>query len=105
MSHSSDKGDQQKAESAGRTWEEPQPGPSRCQPSRQGYCGYCRVLYSNLDQHLSSLRHLDSVWASSRGSSIVLLRQQNKANPAGALPAGRPAAPPKPLQRPQAVSC
>lgn len=24
--------------------------PSRTQPSRQGYCGYCRVLYRNLDQ-------------------------------------------------------
>ncbi|KAM9334340.1 uncharacterized protein ABDE67_022069 [Symphorus nematophorus] len=34
-------------------------------------CGYCRVLYSNLDQHLSSLRHQDSVRASSRGSSTV----------------------------------
>ncbi|KAI3365887.1 hypothetical protein L3Q82_000875 [Scortum barcoo] len=54
-----------------RMWVESQPGPSRCQPSRQGYCGYCRVLYSNLDQHLSSLRHLDSVRASSRGSSTV----------------------------------
>ncbi|KAG7232487.1 hypothetical protein INR49_008781 [Caranx melampygus] len=52
-------------------WVESRPGPSRCQPSRQGYCGYCRVLYSNLDQHLSSLRHLDSVRASSRGSSTV----------------------------------
>lgn len=52
-------------------WAESQPGPSRCQPSRQGYCGYCRVLYSNLEQHLSSLRHLDSVRASSRGSSTV----------------------------------
>lgn len=29
---------------------EPQPGSSRYQPSRQGYCGYCRVLYTNLDQ-------------------------------------------------------
>lgn len=29
---------------------EPQPGPSGRQCSRQGYCGYCRVLYSNLDQ-------------------------------------------------------
>lgn len=52
-------------------WAESQPGPSRCQPSRQGYCGYCRVLYSNLDQHLSSLKHLDSVRSSSRGSSTV----------------------------------
>ncbi|KAK2857265.1 hypothetical protein Q5P01_006000 [Channa striata] len=48
-----------------------QPGPSRCQTSRQGYCGYCRVLYGNLDQHLSSLRHLDSVQATSRGCSTV----------------------------------
>lgn len=29
---------------------EPQVGPSGSQPSRQGYCGYCRVLYTNLDQ-------------------------------------------------------
>ncbi|XP_074483287.1 DBF4-type zinc finger-containing protein 2 isoform X2 [Sebastes fasciatus] len=72
MSDSSEQsGDQRKAESPSRMWEESQPGPSRCQPSRQGYCGYCRVLYSNLDQHLSSLRHLDSVRASSRGSSTV----------------------------------
>ncbi|GLD68002.1 DBF4-type zinc finger-containing protein 2 isoform X1 [Lates japonicus] len=72
MSDSSDEADdQKKAGSATRMWAEPQPGPSRCQPSRQGYCGYCRVLYSNLDQHLSSLRHLDSVRASSRGSSTV----------------------------------
>ncbi|XP_020513770.1 DBF4-type zinc finger-containing protein 2 isoform X1 [Labrus bergylta] len=78
MSHSSDKGDQRNAESAGRTWEEPQPGPSRCQPSRQGYCGYCRVLYSNLDQHLSSLRHLDSVRTSSRGSSMVSSASKTK---------------------------
>ncbi|XP_067439807.1 DBF4-type zinc finger-containing protein 2 [Thunnus thynnus] len=71
MSDSSDEDDQRKAESTSRMWVESQPGPSRCQPSRQGYCGYCRVLYSNLDQHLSSLRHLDSVRASSRGSSSV----------------------------------
>ncbi|XP_051284038.1 DBF4-type zinc finger-containing protein 2 isoform X2 [Dicentrarchus labrax] len=64
--------DQRRAESSSRMWAESQPGPSRCQvPSRQGYCGYCRVLYSNLDQHLSSLQHLDSVRASSRGSSTV----------------------------------
>ncbi|KAF0046358.1 hypothetical protein F2P81_002887 [Scophthalmus maximus] len=44
-------------------WAEPQ-------PSRQGYCGYCRVLYSDLDQHLSSLRHLDSV-RTSRGSGVA----------------------------------
>ncbi|XP_074520512.1 DBF4-type zinc finger-containing protein 2 [Halichoeres trimaculatus] len=71
MSHSSDKADQRKEESTNRMCAEPQPGPSRCQPSRQGYCGYCRVLYSNLDQHLSSLRHLDSVQSSSRGSSTA----------------------------------
>ncbi|XP_042369072.1 DBF4-type zinc finger-containing protein 2 [Plectropomus leopardus] len=71
MSHSSNKGDRRKAQSTSRMWEESQPGPSRCQSSRQGYCGYCRVLYSNLEQHLSSLRHLDSVRASSRGSSTV----------------------------------
>lgn len=68
MSDSSGKDDQREAEPTSRMWAEPQPGPSRCQPSRQGYCGYCRVLYRNLDQHLSSLRHLDSVQASSRGS-------------------------------------
>ncbi|CAJ1087417.1 DBF4-type zinc finger-containing protein 2 isoform X4 [Xyrichtys novacula] len=71
MSHFSDKADQRKVEPNIRMGAEPQPGPSRCQPSRQGYCGYCRVLYRNLDQHLSSLRHLDSVRASSRGSSTV----------------------------------
>ncbi|TKS66697.1 Zinc finger-containing protein 2 [Collichthys lucidus] len=63
--------DDQRKESPIRTWVESEPGPSRCQPSRQGYCGYCRVLYSNLDQHLSSLKHLDSVRASSRGSSTA----------------------------------
>nr|XP_020474788.1 DBF4-type zinc finger-containing protein 2 [Monopterus albus]XP_020474789.1 DBF4-type zinc finger-containing protein 2 [Monopterus albus] len=67
----SDEDDQRKAECTHRMWVESQPGPSRCQPSRQGYCGYCRVLYNNLDQHLSSLRHLDSVRASSRGSSVI----------------------------------
>ncbi|XP_026185233.1 DBF4-type zinc finger-containing protein 2 isoform X2 [Mastacembelus armatus] len=71
MSDSSDEDDQGKVQSTSRMWEDSQPGPSRCQPSRQGYCGYCRVLYSNLDQHLSSLRHLDSVQASSRSSSLV----------------------------------
>ncbi|XP_018528442.1 DBF4-type zinc finger-containing protein 2 isoform X2 [Lates calcarifer] len=71
MSDFSDEDDQKKTGSATRMWAESQPGPSRCQPSRQGYCGYCRVLYSNLDQHLTSLRHLDSVQASSRGSSTV----------------------------------
>ncbi|XP_072235378.1 DBF4-type zinc finger-containing protein 2 isoform X3 [Leuresthes tenuis] len=61
--------DQRKAEPASRMWAEPQPGPSRGEPSRHGYCGYCRVLYSNLDQHLSSLRHLDSVQTSSKNSN------------------------------------
>lgn len=68
MSDSSAEDDQRKAEPTSRKWAEPQPGPSRVEPSRQGYCGYCRVLYRNLDQHLSSLRHLDAVRASSRGS-------------------------------------
>ncbi|KAM8722305.1 DBF4-type zinc finger-containing protein 2 isoform 2-T2 [Acanthopagrus schlegelii] len=71
MSDSSDEDDQRKVESTSRMWAESQPGPSKCQPSRQGYCGYCRILYSNLDQHLSSLKHLDSVRASSRGSSTI----------------------------------
>lgn len=61
-------------------WAESQPGPSRCQPSRQGYCGYCRILYSNLDQHLSSLKHLDSVRASSRGSSAASHSHRAKLN-------------------------
>ncbi|XP_053273252.1 DBF4-type zinc finger-containing protein 2 isoform X1 [Pleuronectes platessa] len=69
MSHSSDGGGQKRAESSSRMWAESEPGPSRCQPSRQGYCGYCRVLYSSLEQHLSSLRHLDSVRTSSRCSA------------------------------------
>ncbi|TDG96010.1 hypothetical protein EPR50_G00235190 [Perca flavescens] len=73
MSDSSDEGDQRKEEeSTSRMWAESEPGPSRARPSRQGYCGYCRVLYNNLDQHLSSLRHLDSVRASSRGSSAAV---------------------------------
>ncbi|XP_034460218.1 DBF4-type zinc finger-containing protein 2 isoform X2 [Hippoglossus hippoglossus] len=71
MSHSSDGGGQKRAESSSRMWAESEPGPSRCQPSRQGYCGYCRVLYSNLEQHLSSLRHLDSVRTSSRCSAAT----------------------------------
>ncbi|XP_071384189.1 DBF4-type zinc finger-containing protein 2 [Centroberyx affinis] len=52
-------------------WVESQPGPSRSQPCRQGYCGYCRVIYSSLEQHLSSSRHRECVRASSRGSSTV----------------------------------
>ncbi|XP_017165306.1 DBF4-type zinc finger-containing protein 2 isoform X1 [Poecilia reticulata] len=73
----SDEGNQKEAEPpsrrclSGRMWAEPEPGPSRCEPSRQGYCGYCRVLYTSLDQHLSSFRHLDSVRASARGSAAV----------------------------------
>ncbi|XP_075897912.1 DBF4-type zinc finger-containing protein 2 isoform X1 [Nelusetta ayraudi] len=45
---------------------EPEAGPSGHQPSRQGYCGYCRLLYSNLEQHLSSLKHLESIQATTR---------------------------------------
>ncbi|XP_039885686.1 LOW QUALITY PROTEIN: DBF4-type zinc finger-containing protein 2 [Simochromis diagramma] len=78
MSDSSDEDDQRKAEPTSRMWAESQPGPSRCQPSRQGYCGYCRVLYRNLDQHLSSLRHLDSVRASSRGSGSTSASGRNR---------------------------
>ncbi|XP_057679661.1 DBF4-type zinc finger-containing protein 2 isoform X2 [Corythoichthys intestinalis] len=50
-------------------WAESQPGPSRGTPCRQGYCSFCQVLYSDLDQHLSSLRHLNCVQASSKGSN------------------------------------
>lgn len=39
---------------------EPQVGPSGSQPSRQGYCGYCRVLYTNLDQVQRPERNLSS---------------------------------------------
>lgn len=35
---------------------------------KQGYCGLCRVLYRDLNQHLSSLQHLDAVGLSSRGA-------------------------------------
>ncbi|XP_061760625.1 DBF4-type zinc finger-containing protein 2 isoform X2 [Nerophis ophidion] len=52
-------------------WAESQQGPSRCPPCKQGYCTYCQVLYSDLDQHLSSLRHLDCVGASSRASRSI----------------------------------
>ncbi|KAF3688247.1 DBF4-type zinc finger-containing protein 2 [Channa argus] len=72
------KDDQKTMESTSRMWVDSQPGPSRCQSNRQGYCGYCRVLYSNLDQHLSSLRHLDSVRVSSRGSSTVSSSSSSK---------------------------
>lgn len=34
---------------------------------KQGYCGLCRVLYKDLNEHLSSLQHLDAVGLSSRG--------------------------------------
>ncbi|KAK5607504.1 hypothetical protein CRENBAI_019178 [Crenichthys baileyi] len=61
-----------------RIWAEPKPGPSRYESSRKGYCGYCRVLYTSLDQHLSSLRHLDSVQTSSRGSAPVYLARSNQ---------------------------
>ncbi|RVE75554.1 hypothetical protein OJAV_G00017950 [Oryzias javanicus] len=69
MSDSSDDDDPRTTDFGNRVWAEPQPGPSRSTVSRQGYCGCCKVLYSNLDQHLSSLRHLDSVRASSSESS------------------------------------
>ncbi|XP_038126860.1 DBF4-type zinc finger-containing protein 2 isoform X1 [Cyprinodon tularosa] len=69
MPRPSDEGHQKKAEPPNRRWAEPEAGPSRCEPGRQGYCGYCRVLYTHLEQHLSSLRHLDAVSTSSRGSS------------------------------------
>uniref|UniRef100_UPI003AABBECA DBF4-type zinc finger-containing protein 2 n=1 Tax=Centroberyx gerrardi TaxID=166262 RepID=UPI003AABBECA len=62
---------QRKTDSTSRMWVESQPGPSRSQPCRQGYCGYCRVIYSSLEQHLSSSRHRECVRASSRGSSTV----------------------------------
>ncbi|XP_012713744.2 DBF4-type zinc finger-containing protein 2 isoform X2 [Fundulus heteroclitus] len=78
MSHASSEGNQKEEELPSRTWAEPEPGPSRCEPSRQGYCGYCRVLYTNLDQHLSSLRHLDSVRTSSRGSASVSRSNQSR---------------------------
>ncbi|XP_032412122.1 DBF4-type zinc finger-containing protein 2 isoform X3 [Xiphophorus hellerii] len=74
----SDEGNQKEAEPPSRMWVEPEPGPSRCEPSRQGYCGYCRVLYTSLDQHLSSLRHLDSVRASARGSAPVSIARGNQ---------------------------
>ncbi|KAM8872358.1 DBF4-type zinc finger-containing protein 2 [Synchiropus picturatus] len=44
-------------------------GPPRSAAGGRGYCSCCKVLYNNLAQHLTSLRHLDSVQASSRGSS------------------------------------
>ncbi|CAG01323.1 unnamed protein product [Tetraodon nigroviridis] len=66
MSHPSE-GDQRRVES-NRMQAELQGGASRSQPSRQGYCGYCRVLYRNLDQHLASLKHLDSVNICCQGS-------------------------------------
>ncbi|XP_054880343.1 LOW QUALITY PROTEIN: DBF4-type zinc finger-containing protein 2-like [Poeciliopsis prolifica] len=74
----SDEGNRKEAEPPSRMWAEPEPGPSRCEPSRQGYCGYCRVLYTSLDQHLSSLRHLDSVRASARGSAPVSIARGNQ---------------------------
>ncbi|XP_061642354.1 DBF4-type zinc finger-containing protein 2 [Phyllopteryx taeniolatus] len=60
-------------------WAESQPGPSRCTPCRRGYCAYCRVLYSDLDQHLSSLRHQDCVQASSRVSTSCSFADSSQA--------------------------
>ncbi|CAN9498279.1 unnamed protein product [Ophioblennius macclurei] len=71
MSDSSAEDDQRRTETSRGVWAESEPGPSRCESHRQGYCGYCRVLYSNLDQHLSSLQHLDSVQSSSRGTPSI----------------------------------
>ncbi|XP_047210823.1 DBF4-type zinc finger-containing protein 2 isoform X1 [Girardinichthys multiradiatus] len=77
MSRSSDEGNQKNGPPS-RIWAEPKPGPSRYESSKKGYCGYCSVLYTSLDQHLSSLRHLDSVQASSRGSAPVYLARSNQ---------------------------
>ncbi|XP_029942418.1 LOW QUALITY PROTEIN: DBF4-type zinc finger-containing protein 2-like [Salarias fasciatus] len=73
MSDSSAADDQRRTETNTRMWaeSEPEPGPSQCETHRHGYCSYCRVMYVNLDQHLSSLRHLDSVKSSSRGTASV----------------------------------
>lgn len=48
---------------------------------KQGYCGLCRVLYRDLNQHLSSLQHLDAVGLSSRGGeSSSSLRSSQSAH-------------------------
>ncbi|XP_020790129.1 DBF4-type zinc finger-containing protein 2 [Boleophthalmus pectinirostris] len=38
------------------------------EPEQQGYCGLCRVLYQDLDQHLSSPQHLDAEYLFARGA-------------------------------------
>ncbi|XP_033836630.1 DBF4-type zinc finger-containing protein 2 [Periophthalmus magnuspinnatus] len=38
------------------------------EPEQQGYCGLCRVLYQDLDQHLSSPQHLDAENLFTRGA-------------------------------------
>ncbi|CAL8288417.1 unnamed protein product [Lota lota] len=45
-------------------------------PSRQGYCGYCSLIYTSLDQHVSSARHRDRVRLSSRSSSLSSLMER-----------------------------
>ncbi|XP_058471683.1 DBF4-type zinc finger-containing protein 2 [Solea solea] len=45
------------AECSSRKWE-------GSPPRGRGYCGYCRIVYGNLEQHLSSLRHLHAVSSS-----------------------------------------
>nr|XP_057941869.1 DBF4-type zinc finger-containing protein 2 [Doryrhamphus excisus] len=60
-------------------WAESQQGPSGCAPCRRGYCACCQVHYKDLDQHLSSGRHLDRVAGSSgvtgsRGDETLLER-------------------------------
>ncbi|XP_028323902.1 DBF4-type zinc finger-containing protein 2 isoform X2 [Gouania willdenowi] len=39
--------------------------------SSRGFCGFCRVFYSNLQQHLSSQSHLTSVQSSSRARPLL----------------------------------
>lgn len=41
----------------------------RAESQQQGYCGFCRVLYRDLNQHLSSLKHLDAVRSANIGAS------------------------------------
>lgn len=41
--------------------------PAQEAETSQGYCGLCRVLYQDLDQHLSSLLHLDAVDLARKG--------------------------------------
>ncbi|XP_056157514.1 DBF4-type zinc finger-containing protein 2 [Lampris incognitus] len=62
----SQKDAERKTDTTSRVRVEEQAGPSRAQPVRQGYCGYCKLMYSSLDQHISSTRHRGSVRASAR---------------------------------------